>query len=59
MKGSNKIVVNSSTIMAMAQHYFDTVLFVKDASPKVVSVAPTTDNMFTISVTEKNGKPDA
>ena len=40
MKGNNKIELNGATLIAMAQHYFDTVLFAKGQSPEVTEVTP-------------------
>jgi hypothetical protein len=56
MKGSNTITLNEATMEEAIQHYFDTVLFKENKSPKVTKVRgnsnPGFAYTFEVSVTE-------
>ena len=54
MKGANKIILNSSTMYDIIEHYFNVVMF-KDFDGEVINVSENTvSKEFVITVTSKN-----
>lgn len=52
MKGHNSMSLNQATVIAILQHYFDTVLFAADQSPKISGFRyDQSENMLRVQLT--------
>ncbi len=52
VKGQNAIAFNEATMIAIVQHYFDSVLFKDGLSPEVVSIEK--DGQYNISIRQRD-----